>query len=74
MGLIKKLRQKKKECPLNEKPDVVKTHLRNMIVLPEMVGSIVAVYNGKTFNQVEVKPEMIGHYLAEFAMSYKVII
>ena len=71
MGLIKKLRQKKKECPLNEKPDVVKTHLRNMIVLPEMVGSIVAVYNGKTFNQVEVKPEMIGHYLAEFAMSYK---
>ena len=72
MGLIKKLRQKKKECPLNEKPDVVKTHLRNMIVLPEMTGSIVAVYNGKTFNQVEIKPEMIGHYLAEFSISYKV--
>ena len=36
----------------NEKPDVVKTHLRNMIVLPEMVGNIVGVYNGKVFTQV----------------------
>lgn len=38
-----------------EKPEVVKTHLRNMIVVPEMIGSIVGVYNGKTFNQVEIK-------------------
>lgn len=38
-----------------EKPDVVKTHLRNMIILPEMIGSMVGVYNGKTFNQVEIK-------------------
>merc|ERR1711872_523008 len=70
MALIKKLR-KKKEAPVNEKPDVVKTHLRNMIVVPEMTGSIVGVYNGKTFNQVEIKPEMIGHYLGEFSISYK---
>ena len=38
-----------------EKPEVVKTHLRNMIILPEMIGSMVGVYNGKTFNQVEIK-------------------
>ena len=38
-----------------EKPDVVKTHLRNMIVVPEMIGSVIGVYNGKTFNQIEVK-------------------
>ena len=55
MALIKKLRKKKKECPINEKPDVVKTHLRDMIIVPEMTGSIVGVYNGKTFNQVEIK-------------------
>merc|ERR1712146_695914 len=67
MALIKKLRKKKKECPVNEKPDVVKTHLRNMVIMPEMTGSIVGVYNGKTFNQVEIKPEMIGHYLGEFS-------
>lgn len=34
---------------------VVKTHLRDMIIVPEMIGSIVGVYNGKTFNQVEIK-------------------
>ena len=71
MALIKKLRKKKKECPVNEKPDVVETHLRNMIVVPEMTGSIVGVYNGKVFTQVEIKPEMIGHYLGEFSITYK---
>merc|ERR1712062_24324 len=71
MALIKKLRKKKKECPVNEKPDVVKTHLRDMIIVPEMTGSVVGVYNGKTFNQVEIKPEMIGHYLGEFSITYK---
>jgi len=71
MALIKKLRKKKKECPVNEKPDVVKTHLRNMVVVPEMTGSVVGVYNGKVFTQVEIKPEMIGHYLGEFSISYK---
>ena len=38
-----------------EKPAVVKTHLRNMIVVPEMIGSVVGVHSGKTFNQVEIK-------------------
>ncbi|KAG4073547.1 hypothetical protein HA402_000771 [Bradysia odoriphaga] len=71
MALIKKLRKAKKEAPPNEKPAIVKSHLRNMIVVPEMVGSIIGVYNGKTFNQVEIKPEMIGHYLGEFSLSYK---
>merc|ERR1711976_537684 len=66
MTLVKCLRKAKKEAPPMEKPEVVKTHLRNMIIIPEMIGSIVGVYNGKTFNQVEIKPEMIGHYLGEF--------
>ena len=47
MGLIKKLRKAKKEAPPNEKPAVVKTHLRDMIIVPEMIGSIVGIYNGK---------------------------
>lgn len=71
MALIKKLRKAKKEAPPNEKPEIVKTHLRNMIVVPEMTGSIIGVYNGKDFGQVEVKPEMIGHYLGEFVLTYK---
>ncbi|XP_065207944.1 uncharacterized protein LOC135836823 [Planococcus citri] len=71
MALVKKLRKAKKDSVPGEKPDVVKTHLRNMIIVPEMVGSIVGVYNGKTFNQVEIKAEMIGHYLGEFSVTYK---
>lgn len=63
--------EQKREAPPGEKPEPVRTHLRNMIIVPEMIGSIIGVYNGKTFNQVEIKPEMIGHYLAEFSISYK---
>ena len=95
MAFIKKLRKAKKEAG-GEKPDGVKTHLRNMIIVPEMIGSVCGVYNGKTFTTVEIKvrvilhqliamrgvaltsffpphpqPEMIGMYLAEFAISYK---
>ncbi|KAL1787847.1 40S ribosomal protein S15, partial [Sigmodon hispidus] len=50
---------------------LVKTHLRDMIILPEMIGSKVGVYKDKTFNQVEIKPEMIGHYLGQFSITYK---
>ena len=52
VNLIKKLRKVKKDTPSGEKPDPVRTHLRNMIIVPEMIGSIIGVYNGKTFNQV----------------------
>lgn len=69
MGLIKKLRAAKKAAG-NEKPAPVKTHLRNMIVVPEMIGSQLGVYNGKQFFLVEVKPEMVGHYLGEFSITY----
>ena len=71
LALIKKMRKAKKDAAGGDKPEPVRTHLRNMIIVPEMIGSVVGVYNGKTFNQVEIKPEMIGHYLAEFSISYK---
>merc|ERR1719427_1936696 len=48
-----------------------KNHCRNMVIEPEMTGYVVGVYNGKTFTTVEIKPEMIGHYLGEFAMTYR---
>lgn len=52
LALIKKLRAAKKSAEAGDKPEPVRTHLRNMIIVPEMIGSIVGVYNGKTFNQV----------------------
>merc|ERR1719235_2936199 len=68
--LLKKLRKSKKACAYGEKPTPVKTHMRNMVIVPEMIGSVVGVYNGKNFINVEIKPEMIGHYLAEFSITY----
>ena len=50
---------------------VVKTHARNMIILPEMVGVTILVHNGKEFTAVEIAPEMVGHYLGEFAITHK---
>ena len=49
--------------------DPVRTHLRDMPVLPEMVGLTFAVHNGQSFERVEVQPEMIGHYLGEFQLT-----
>ncbi len=51
--------------------DEVRTHLRDMIILPNMVGKKIAIHDGKQFNSVEIQPEMIGHYLGEFALTRK---
>merc|ERR1712216_967678 len=61
-ALLKRLRAAKKgvDTGAGEKPDCIKTHLRNMIILPEMIGSVVGVYNGKVFNQVEIKADMVA--------------
>ena len=48
-----------------------RTHCRDMIVLPEMVGKTIYVHNGKEFVRVDIKPEMIGHRLGEFAQTRK---
>ena len=52
-----------------KKKDAVRTHCRDMVVLPETVGKIIFVHNGKDFVRVEIKPEMIGHRLGEFALT-----
>ncbi|WP_251343071.1 30S ribosomal protein S19 [Haloplanus halophilus] len=49
--------------------DPIRTHLRDMPILPEFVGLTFSVYNGQEFNRVEVDPEMIGHYLGEFQLT-----
>ena len=69
--LVKKLRAAKKATTGGEKPEAVRTHLRNMVIVPEMIGSVVGVYNGKEFNTVEIKPEMIGSYLGEYSITYR---
>jgi len=49
----------------------VKTHRREIPIIPEFVGKTVQCHNGKEFVPVDIKPEMIGHYLGEFALTRK---
>ena len=49
----------------------VETHCRSMIILPEMVNKQIKIHSGKVFEEVLIQPEMIGHYLGEFAMTRK---
>ena len=51
----------------------VRTHRREIPVLPEFVGKMVHVYNGKEFLPVAIKAEMIGHALGEFAMTRRAV-
>ncbi|KAI5186536.1 small subunit ribosomal protein S15e [Nematocida homosporus] len=56
-----------------DKPAVVTTQCRQMLILPQLVGCIVGVYNGKEYITFEVKPEMIGHRLAHFSSPHKMV-
>ena|SRR3989442_11473043 len=49
----------------------LRTHCRDVPILPDFVGKKVSIHNGKAFETVEIKPEMIGHYIGEFAMTRK---
>ncbi len=50
---------------------VVRTHVRDLIILPELVGKRIAVYDGKEFVTITITPWMIGHYLGEFVPTNK---
>jgi small subunit ribosomal protein S19 len=69
--LLEAIRKMKQEPAEGGKSQSIKTHARDMIILPEMVGATVLVHNGKEFVALEIKPEMIGHYIGEFAITNK---
>lgn len=49
--------------------DNVKTHVREVVIMPQMVGKTVKVYNGHEYKDVRIEPEMIGHVLGEFSQT-----
>lgn len=58
--------QKKALADMREGKEI-KTHTRGMVILPEMVGKTISVYDGKKFVAIEVQPEMVAHRFGEFA-------
>jgi small subunit ribosomal protein S19 len=55
----------------NKTNTTIRTHNRDLIILPQFIGRKIAIHNGKEFKEIEIQPEMIGHYLGEFAMTRK---
>jgi len=61
---IKKFKKQK-----NKK--MIKTHLRDMVILPEMVWLTIGIHNGKEFVPITIIPEMLGYFLGELALTRK---
>ncbi len=66
MELIRNYRRTKTK---DAKP--IKTHCRDMVVIPEMVGLNLLIHSGKEFTSLDIKPEMLGHYVGEFVITNK---
>ncbi|HKL24264.1 MAG TPA: 30S ribosomal protein S19 [Candidatus Nanoarchaeia archaeon] len=60
-NFLKVIRDKKK------KGKEIKTHHRDIVIVPEMVGLKINIYNGKSFLPIQINEEMLGHRLGEFS-------
>jgi len=67
----RKLIEEIKSAKAGKMKNPIKTHLRDLIVLPYMVGVTVNVFSGKEFQSVTITSEMIGHYLGEYVITNK---
>jgi len=66
------VRQSRKENA--GKPVPVKSHVRDMIVIPEMLGLTLQLHSGKEYVAIDIKPEMIGHFVGEFAITNQKVV
>jgi len=67
----RKLIEEMKSAKAGKLKTPIKTHLRDLIVLPYMIGVTVEVYSGKEFVPLTIKTEMVGHYLGEYVITNK---
>jgi len=70
-GLTKRQNKLLQDIREMQPGDVIKTHCRDMVILPEFIGHRIDVYDGHEFQKVNIQPQMIGHYLGEFALTRK---
>ncbi len=69
-GLTKKEKKLLENVRRNVGKDkLIRTHTRDMIILPEMVGAKIGIHNGKEFKMIVIDAAMIGHRLGEFALT-----
>ncbi len=51
----------------------IRTHARDLVIMPEMLGKTIQCYTGKEFKEVRINEKMVGHYLGEFAISMSLV-
>jgi|TARA_B110000014_G_scaffold231273_1_gene193234 small subunit ribosomal protein S19 len=64
IGEIKLAKEGKNKNP-------IKTHQRDIIILPYMIGVTINVFSGKEFTPITISTEMIGHYVGEYVITNK---
>lgn len=72
--LLAKIRKARQIMLNTGQQPTIKTHRRELVILPEMVGMTINVHNGKEFVPVKITIEMIGHRLGEFAITNKKVV
>jgi small subunit ribosomal protein S19 len=65
----KPLLEKIKLAKEGKRKKPIKTHSRDMLVVPDMLGMTIHVHTGRQFNPIIIQPEMLGHFLGEFALT-----
>ncbi|KYH26272.1 30S ribosomal protein S19 [Halalkalicoccus paucihalophilus] len=65
----KLLEKAEDRAPEESANNPIRTHLRDMPIVPAFINKTFEVYNGQSFERVEVRPEMLGHYLGEFQLT-----
>jgi len=70
-GIDKKILKKVENFKRNPKAKPIRTHRRDLVVVPQMIGASFAVHKGKEFERVDISAKMLGHYLGEFALTRK---
>ncbi len=70
-GFDKHILKKVIKAKENEKAKPVRTHSRDLIIIPEMIGVRFAIYRGNSFELLDVTEQMLGHYVGEFVFTRK---
>lgn len=65
--------QQKRLLQKLEKKNDIKTHCRDMIIIPALIGKTIRVHTGKEFVRLTLSEETLGHYLGEYALTRKMV-
>ena len=69
--LLARIKESRAQIAAGKEPKPIRTHCRDMIILPSMVGLRIGIHNGREFTEIEITPEKFGHVLGEFTYNRK---